>query len=226
MITSTVRTIFRNSRRFVLAAACAALLVGANAWAGPSSQLAAGRTSVTLSADFANALGTLRVTADGVQPGRLRNGVASFPISGGVIDLANARGEIVHTGGLSLRAGTTTVQLLNFTIDTSGTQPVLTGAVVANGDFVGRLPLFNLQLPTLTLPIRPNNNRVTIPNVRVTLTAQAAAALNAAFGVTAFAANFNIGTATADVLAGVPQKTDRADGPRPTTIAGDESVEQ
>ena len=177
--------------------------------AAPSATLASGRTSVSLSAELLGALGTLGVTPGTVKPGKLNGTTVSFPISGGVVDLATARGEIQHTGGLTLTAGATEVRLLNFTIDTAGATPKLTGAVVVNGSYVGRLTLFDLALPELALPIQPSGNRVTIPNVAVTLSAEAAGALNEVFGVSAFAEGIPVGTATVNLRAGTPKSGNR-----------------
>lgn len=167
------------------------------ALARPTVVLADGKTSVALSNDFFAALTALRVSAGAVGDGTLRSGVASFPVTGGALDLATAKGEINHSGGLFLAAGSTRVELLSFNIDTSGARPVLTGLVTVNGDFVGRLPLFNLELPALTLPLQPQAfNTIFLPGVKVTLTSEAAAALNSVFSVTAFVEGFNIGTAS------------------------------
>jgi hypothetical protein len=78
---------------------------------------------------------------------------------------------------------------MNFIIDTSGTTPLVTGDIVANNVFAARAPLFNAQLPTLELPLDPTRRSLRIRSVALTLTAQAASALNSAFGVTAFQAN-------------------------------------
>jgi hypothetical protein len=165
--------------------------------ARPTALLADGRTSVNLSSDFLGALSTLRVSAAAVGEGSLRSGVASFPITTGALDLASAKGEIDHAGGLALTAGNTTVQLISFKIDTTAATPVLTGLVIVNGDVVGRLPLFDLQLPALTLPLQPGAfGTVFVPGVGVKLNKDAAAALNQVFGVTAFVEGFNIGQAS------------------------------
>jgi hypothetical protein len=164
--------------------------------------LASGRTTVALSTDFLGALTTLNVRPSVVGQGRLMGTLLSFPITQGSLNAANARGEVFHTGGLQLAAGTTTVQLLNFTIDTMGNSPVLTGLVVANGAVVGRIPLFALRLPaTFTPPVRPASGVfVELPGVAVELGAEAATALNGAFGVNAFRQGFGIGTATVRAL--------------------------
>lgn len=174
------------------------LLVGAfiPASANPSVNLGSGQTRVFLSNDFVGALGALNLSAGSVGNGVLSSGVAAFPIVGGVLDLQNAKGEINHSGGLFLATRTTRVELSSFNIDTTGATPVLTGLVTANGDLVGRVPLFRLELPALTLPLQPQAfGTVFVPNVKVTLSPEAAAALNSIFGVTAFTAGFNIGTA-------------------------------
>ena len=161
-----------------------------------------GRTSVTLSSGFLTALTTLQVRPGVLGQGRLVGAVASFPITQGSVDATNARGEIFHTGGLSLEAGTTRVQLLNFTIETTHNVPVLTGLVVVNNAVVGRLPLFALRLPTnLTLPLAPRGGAlVELNNVGVELSRDAAEALNGVFRVTAFTGGFSIGTASVRAL--------------------------
>lgn len=183
--------------RTVLAAMMAATMFASTAMARPSVNLADGQTSVVFSNDFANALTALGLSVSAFGEGTLRSSIASFPITGGVIDLQNAKGEINHAGGLNLVSRTARVEISSFNIDTTGAAPVLTGLVTANGDFLGRVPLFSLQLPALTLPLRPLEfSTLFIPNVRVTLTPEAAGALNGVFGTTAFTAGFNIGVAS------------------------------
>lgn len=195
-------SLFRSASMRVAVAALALVAMLSNAaLAAPSVLLAEGRTSVTLSNDFIGALGSLQVAAGAVGAGSLRSGVASFPITGGALDLGTAKAEINHSGGLSLSAGATRVQLLSFNIDTTGATPVLTGLVTVNGDVVGRLPLFNLTLPSLTLPLQPGAfGTIFIPGVQVRLSREAAGALNSIFGVTAFTEGFNIGTASVQAV--------------------------
>ena len=188
-----------------------ALMVGLAAMNGvamakPTLVVGDGKTTVNLSQGFLNALATLRVSAGSVGEGSLRSGIASFPVTGGALDLGTAKGEINHAGGLFLAAGSTRVELISFNIDTTGASPVLTGLVIVNGDVLGRVPLFKLTLPAVTLPLREQAfNTFFLPGVGVTLTSEAAGALNAIFGVTAFAADFNIGNASV-FLAGQPPR--------------------
>lgn len=167
--------------------------------AAPTVRFAGEATSVTLSTDFVGALGALQVTPAPLGLAFLADGVAVFPISSGALDLADAQGQIVHLGGLKLTAGSTVVELSDFIIDTTQpANPQLTGIVVANGSLVGRLPLFDLQLPSLSLPLQPGGNfgrLLDLPGVGVTLDPQAAAALNSVFHVSAFSGGLKIGTA-------------------------------
>lgn len=171
-------------------------LSSVNVSASPTKEFASGETSVSLSPELIQAAGSLNLSVNAVNPAR-RFGAAgfSFPITSGLVDLQNAKGEIIHGGGLRLAAGGTTVDLRNFIIDTTGAQPVLTGVAVVNNSFVGRIPLFKLTLPALQLPLSNRTFVLNIPNVDLKLTAQAAAALNQSFGISAFVENFPIGKA-------------------------------
>lgn len=187
---------FRFAKSTLSAAALAAFLtLPAFSQAVP---VASGRTTVQLAPAFLSALTSLGVRPSVIGQGRLSGALLSFPITQGNVSAATLRGEIFHTGGLQLEAGTTRVQLVNFTIDTTGNVPVLTGLVLANGEVVGRIPLFGLRLPgNLTLPLRPASGVfVELGNVGVELSRDAAAALNGAFSVSAFTQGFGIGTAT------------------------------
>jgi hypothetical protein len=161
-----------------------------------------GVTQVKLSASLVNALTSLNVAPGTVNPTQLVDGIASFPITGGALDVKNAKGEIAHSGGLTLSKGSTIVRLQSFTIDTTGSSPVLTGIAVVNGSVVARLPLFDLQLPAhLTLPLKPAAGvRVNLNSVGVTLTDAAASTLNSIFKTSAFAGGLKIGTATASTI--------------------------
>jgi hypothetical protein len=175
-----------------LVAVAMALIVSASANAD-SVTFRGQRTDVNLTQEFLGAITSLGLTPSAVKPGKIIGTQARFPIIAGALDLDNAASEIIHSGGIQLKNDSVTVQLTNFIIDTTST-PVLTGLVKANGAVVTRLPLFKLALPSLSLPIK-RAKRITIPDVGVTLTAEAASTLNSVFGVTAFAENFSIGVA-------------------------------
>jgi hypothetical protein len=156
-----------------------------------------GQTTVQLSSTFTNALQSLQVSLGTVSPTHVYFGTASFPVTGGALDLDTAAGNILHSGGLTLEAGGIEVSLQSFIIDTTGSKPVLTGLVAVNNKLLGRLPLFNLALPPgVTLPLQLQGGFILqLDNVGVTLSPQAAAALNAVYSIKAFKAGLDIGTA-------------------------------
>jgi hypothetical protein len=164
--------------------------------AAPTEATRAGATTVTLSSDFLNAIQSLNVTPSAVAPGKLvasGKGVrAWFKITTGAVDLGTLRAEISHEGGLALSAGTTRVELTSFAIEI-GDQPRLTGLVTINDSLAGRLPLFDLAVSASD--VGGNGDVLKVSNVEVTLRADAAAALNTIFGVTAFQGGLPIGTA-------------------------------
>ncbi len=185
-------------RTAVVALGLAASAAAPFATAAPTAQINNGYTLVELLPEFVAALTSLQIAPSKVLPGTLYQRVAYFPITGGRLDAATAKGEVPHSGGLTLARGATTVLLTDFIIDTASGAPKLTGLVTANGSLVGRIPLFNLQLPALSLPLTlpPGPQTLLIEGSRVTLSSEAAAALNGAFATTAFAAGFNIGIAS------------------------------
>lgn len=169
--------------------------------ATPTVDTYSGNTTVALSPALLNVLSALHVAPSRQFPAELSGATARFPIPTGQIDLGTAHGEIVHAGGLNLKAGNTTVTLSDFVIDTTGSAPVLTGLVAANGDLVARLPLFSIKLTQA--PVIKNYGvagQVTIGGAALSLTSEAATALNQAFGVTAFSQGIPIGTASVNAL--------------------------
>lgn len=179
----------------------ASLSLRTPAMAAPTEAVLGGATAVQLSQEFVGALGNLQVSPGAVGRGALNKGIAVFPISGGAIDLGTVKTEVIHQGGLSLSAGGTVVKLTDFLITNLGDQPVLTGLVTANGNLVGRVPLFALALPAVSPPLQPIGGKVVdLKGVGATLTAEAAGALNQAFNVQAFTAGLKIGTARVNAL--------------------------
>jgi hypothetical protein len=159
-----------------------------------------GKTSVDLSDTLVNALGSLNVQATGFGGTRIRDGVADFLITGGATELEKTKVEIFHRGGLTLRNRDTRVNLTDFAISNVDSQAVLTGTVIANGTPVGRIPLFDLQVGGVSSKSENSVTNLDLTNVNVTLSAQAATALNRTFEVNAFTAGFNIGTAQVDAF--------------------------
>jgi len=188
----------------------AVMLVGALAFApaamaAPSVQLVSGHTTVALSPDLLNALGSLGVTPENVLPGGLHptsNGAnIVFPIPTGELDAEGPKLEILHSGGLTLTAGETRVALTSFIIENIGArgQLRLTGVVKADNTIVGRIPLFSIvltQAPTVQPESGSSAGKLTVRQARLKLTKTAADTLNAAFGLDGvFTSGFPIGTA-------------------------------
>jgi hypothetical protein len=122
----------------------------------------------------------------------------AFSIVGGIFDPVASIAEILHRGGVILSTDDAEVVLSNFIIDlTDSDAPVLTGLVTENGSLVGRVPLFNLDLADSTTSL----SRVVlkISDITLTLTDEAASALNSAFEVDAFAVDNPVGEA--DIIA-------------------------
>jgi hypothetical protein len=194
-------------RSFLQLIASVCLITG-NLYAQESVRTYVGTTGVQLSTSFISALKSLNVNVATVPPAasHLESGLVEFPIVGGIFDLQSAHGQIVHTGGLQLQAGSTVVTLTDYIIDTSDPAKArLTGIVTADGTYAGRIPLFDLTLPTLNLPIQPIGGLLlTIPNVGVTLNVKAAAALNKVFNVSAFSGGISIGSATVTAFVSKP----------------------
>ena len=89
--------------------------------------------------------------------------------------------NILHSGGISLTEGDTVLELLDFDIDL--TQLIVFGTAILNGTTnLGSVPLFTVDGSTLAL----------------TLTGDAAGALNSVFGAVdpAFTAGLSVGTAS------------------------------
>ena len=172
-------------KKHLLTAALGLALFAGVAQAAPTADFSRGITVVQPDAGFLAAADSLGVEVAPIKGRNLR-----FPIIAGSLDLATAGGEILHNNGITLTAGGTEVQLRNFAIDTAAADgPVLTGLVVVNESVVGRIPLFDLTLPAVSLPLEPRFRIgfLAIPGVQLNLTAAAGDALDEIFGVDAFA---------------------------------------
>jgi hypothetical protein len=146
-----------------------------------------GQTSLALDAGAAAALTSLGVTPGVVGPAVANpDGSLGFPITGGAVNAKSLAGTITHSGGISLTKGATSVALTDFTIDTARQRLVAT----VGGKRVAILSL-DLSAPAVSAA----GGVTTVGNVGASLTADAAAALNQAFGTTAFAAGLKLGVA-------------------------------
>lgn len=134
------------------------------------------------------------------QPGLTIN----FPITGGTLDTSTLIGTIRHDGsGLSLSNGVNLLTLSNFVIDTSAS--LVFGDAALNGASLGSgLDLFSFDLSTVTVPQLVDLSN---PLLELQITATAAGALTAAFGLDGDDVfGVAVGTAaTAPVVAAIPE---------------------
>ncbi len=148
-----------------------------------------GATSLAVDAGALAALTSLGITPGLVAPASANtDGSFAFPITRGRVDAETLAGRVRHSGGISLTRGSTRVELTSFDIVVDAT-PQLTARVGS-----ARVPILDLDVSGLTQDV--DGLDVTLGNVRGTLTAEAAGALNQAFATTAFRAGLLLGVAT------------------------------
>ncbi|MGV8873130.1 MAG: hypothetical protein ACOH2Q_11435 [Rhodococcus sp. (in: high G+C Gram-positive bacteria)] len=163
-------------------------------------------TAVALDAGFTGALTTLGLTPGVVGTATLADGSIRFPITGGDVKYWEpgtvdpyVQGMIMHDGsGLSLTAGDTVVELINFDID-PGTS-VLTGDVMVNGEEAAAdAVLFDLDGRTLQpLATGPDNTAI-LQGTEVKISETAAGLLNSTFNTDAVTPGLLVGVATITV---------------------------
>lgn len=166
-------------------------------------ELKGGTTGVALDKGFTDALTTLGLTPSMLGSGTLEDGSIKFPITGGSVVYWSPKGSyrpyvqgiLEHDGsGLRLSAGSTSVDLTNFTINPGNS--ILYGDVAVNGSaFATQAPLFNLHGGTLK-PLQLEGNNAILTGTTVHVSQTAADALNKVFGTTAVKKGLLVGTAT------------------------------
>lgn len=144
-------------------------------------------TTLVLDPATATVLTDNKVSVTPIAPATAKGLGIAFPITGGSVDPNTLAGAIDHSGGLDFESGGTQVKLTDFVVDT--TRGTLTST--AGG----------AQLPTLTLDLSglkkvTNGGVIVASDIKASLTAQAATALNDAFGVSLFTRGLAIGTVT------------------------------
>jgi len=198
----------RLLKKLTLAGAAVALaLTTCTSFAQDIYTVQGGRTTVTFSNAFLADLTALKITPTALYGSQTYANQAFFPISGGEISLTTAAGQILHSGGIFLTQGTKQVRLQSFILTTTGEQPYISALVVANDRLIGRINVFDVELPsTLTLPIVPHSGDFFLSGLKLNLDPAGAAALNDAFGVKTFEDNLYMGYALS--LALVPDSAD------------------
>ena len=170
--------------------------VPSSAIAAPTASIGGGSTAIRLAAPFTTTLSLLNIGVSKVEESTVRNGAIVSPVIEGIIDRADARGEVQHSGGVRFGRTSVFVRFSNFILDTTGASPVLTADVVVNSSVVSRQPVFNVTLPTLTLPIPTTRRLLSVRSMALSLSPEAAAVLNSAFATTSFAPGLSVGRAS------------------------------
>jgi len=180
-----------------------------------------GMTSVVLDESFKTALSDLGAETKKIIPGQFVKGHQThrFPIRGGAFDLSSLQAEIIHSGGVKIFTDTVVVSLTDFIITLPAPDepaepvidpvtglplpvepppvPTLSALVTVDGHLLGRIALFELEVPALSKPHGlPPNKKLSLENLPLSLTADGAEALNTAFGVTTFVEGAAAGTAS------------------------------
>lgn len=159
-----------------------------SAVAASSSNVIGRSTTLVLYPSMTTTLQKGRITLKSVPPSSALKSVHVFPISGGNLVAATFSGSLNHTGGLTFSHNRKRVTLTNFVINTQTKR--LTAAVGGKS-----LLSFNLNLASLKHKIEPHRT-VIATNMKLTLTPNAARALNGGLRVTIFQAGQYFGVAT------------------------------
>jgi hypothetical protein len=176
-------------KRLIPLLAAAALLAGAPG-ASAAVKVSGGKTTLTLDKGTAKALRSLGVSVTPTGRAVANGRKVTFPITGGRIDPATAAGTIAHKGGLRLKAGHTSIVLADYRLKVG--KRILLSARVGKS----RVTILRLTgAPKVTRKAFATR----VSGLSARLTRKAARALNATFGVHAFAAGLKLGRVKVDV---------------------------
>jgi hypothetical protein len=151
-------------------------------------------TVLVLDSGTAKVLKRNDVTVEPVDPASAGEGGISFPITGGEVDSESLAGTIDHSGGLNFSAGGTEVELTDFVVDTAA------GTLTATAPDGSDLLVLDLDLSGLERA--DESGAIVLSGITATLSEDAAAALNDAFGVNLFEGGLAIGDVTVTATAG------------------------
>lgn len=151
--------------------------------------LKGGATSLRLDPGTAQVLSANGISVAPASEARVKGGAIAFPVQGGLLNATTLAGKVTHSGGLTFTAGGKDLTLRDFTINTKK------GKLSGYADEAGmRLPVLNLNLHKAK--VKAARTHLKVSNVKATLTAKAAAALDSYYGTSLFKGGLTIGTAT------------------------------
>lgn len=156
--------------------------------------IGAGVTTLRFAPSFESTVATTGLSLRAVGESSVLEGLFLFPVVEGAIDIDSGRGEIIHGGGFQLVAQNLDVTFLNLIVDTTGATPFVTGDLVVNNAMILRVPVFDAQLPPLTLPLDTRRGTIDIPTTTITLRPEAAELLNRIVASPIFISGQTVGT--------------------------------
>ncbi len=173
--------------RFLVNKLALAVVVFATTSLLPAQQIRSvvgGRTAMQLNSSFVQSIQALGANFTDLGLGALQNGSISFPIATGTIDLNTVAGELQNKGGLVIAADGEQIELLDWTVDITSSQPTITALFLVNGSVIGRFPMFLVQPPVdLALPLQPQNGIIFIKQASLFLSPAGASTFNMLFGL-------------------------------------------
>jgi len=173
-----------HGRLALALAPVAALAVAAPANAATTVELDGGATAIKLAPKAAKALRSAGIRVVLAKPARVVRGTIAFPVNGGEIDPATAKGTITHRGGLTFRMGRAKVAVKNPTLNTN--KRTLTVRVGSR----------SLVLATVKGgKVTRDGFDTEVGALKLTLSKKAASALNRAFGIRSIKGGMALGTA-------------------------------
>lgn len=156
--------------------------------------IGAGVTTLRFAPSFESTVATTGLAIGAVGESSVLDGLFLFPVVEGAIDIDSGRGEIIHGGGFQLVAQNLDVTFINLILDTTGATPFVTGDLVVNNAMILRIPIFDAQLPPLTLPLDTRRGTIDIPATMFTLRPEAAEILNRIIPSTIFSSGQSVGS--------------------------------
>jgi hypothetical protein len=161
-----------------------------------------GSLSMAFDREFSGLFEQFNIKASPISPALVSASGITFPVTGGVFQKATRTGEISLSGGIMLETETMTILLTSPMIAVDGADATLSFLVTADGRLLGRMALFDVNLPEKPFGGRPNLNQPLVVNdISLTLTASYSELLNQRLGVTMFSAGTSAGLADLAVTA-------------------------
>jgi hypothetical protein len=153
------------------------------------------QTVLALDPGTADVLTENKIEVAPVDPASAGDDGIAFPITGGEVDSETLGGTIDHSGGLAFSAGGSEVELTEFVVDTAA------GTLTATTPDGAELVTLDLDLSGLERTDE-QSGAIVASGIKATLSRDAAAALNEAFGVELFEGGLAIGDVTVTATAG------------------------